>query len=195
MKLVDILARELKEWPGNDAFDYCLLSSENLTVLFKSWATPIEISSRPDDCLDLKVTRAQWQAAVDALKAVDQPWEGEGLPPVRAKVRIGNFPGNKWLENFQGREAMIIAHDVTKSGEASAVFKTFANNGYPRYHALAYEEGNFLPIRTAEQIAAEEREAGISALMCWASQSDHRGYNLFQPFWANLYDRGMRVPK
>lgn len=160
MKLVDILATELKEWPEGVE---CATQDPDKEIRFRPgirfdfYSTSLADDAGADFGEGAEVTRDQWQAAVYALKV----WNGEGLPPVGTKVRIGNFPGNKWLENFQGREAVIIAHDVTKSGEASAVFKAFADNGYPRYHALAYEEGNFLairPLKTAEQVALKEIE-------------------------------------
>lgn len=69
MKLVEILARELKDWPRTAAFSY---SSGTLarfaTIKGKTIADYMTISEEPEDHMIARVTRTEWQAAVDALK-------------------------------------------------------------------------------------------------------------------------------
>jgi len=79
-KKVDILARDLSEWPGDRVV--CMVQScvdleiygndKNNTVIWQSYIT--EDACQPNGLGGerQRVTRAQWQAAVDALKA-DSP--------------------------------------------------------------------------------------------------------------------------
>lgn len=69
MKLVDILARELKGWPETCTCGYCCQSDETTEVFFGHPAGNVFLSERADETEGVTVTRAQWQAAVDALKA------------------------------------------------------------------------------------------------------------------------------
>lgn len=68
MKLIDILARELKEWPEDceaieqDRHGSCLFKADGP-------ALATYVGNMAEDADTAKVTRAQWQAAVDALKA------------------------------------------------------------------------------------------------------------------------------
>lgn len=68
MKLLDILARELKAWPED-----CEAIEQDLrgTCLFKVGGHAIStyVPDIADDAETSKVTRAEWQAAVEALKA------------------------------------------------------------------------------------------------------------------------------
>ena len=71
MKLVDILARELKVWP-EDLPHAMLTQSERGSVNYVinnrlKWAMPTS-PELAEDWLTAIVTRAEWQAAVDALK-------------------------------------------------------------------------------------------------------------------------------
>lgn len=69
MKLVNILARELTVWPDNSSCDYCCQSDSTTEVFFGHPAGSVFLSERADETENVTVTRAQWQAAVDALKA------------------------------------------------------------------------------------------------------------------------------
>lgn len=92
-----------------------------------------------------------------------KPWSGpeDGLPPVGAKVLIGPADGCEWLENFEGREAEIIAHNVGRSGDPTAVFKCFDDDGFPIYHAMVDHPSNFRAIKHKE----DKRETAIRELM------------------------------
>jgi len=69
MKLVDILARELNDWPFEATHAY----SSGTLARFSDDLKTIEpynvLSQEPEDSGYAIVTRSQWQAAVDALKA------------------------------------------------------------------------------------------------------------------------------
>ncbi|MBX9404765.1 hypothetical protein K5E40_03630 [Pseudomonas baetica] len=72
MKLIDILARELKAWPEG----YSSLQQSFAGMVFhgaKDGILPIVRLSVSEDFRIASVTRAQWQAAVDALKSAEKP--------------------------------------------------------------------------------------------------------------------------
>lgn len=101
--------------------------------------------------------------SMDQIIARPKPWSGpeDGLPPIGTKVKIGAADGNEWLEHFEGREAEIIAHNVSRSGDPTAVFKTFDDDGFPIYHAMVDHPRNFLA--AVENVDA--RETAIRELM------------------------------
>lgn len=94
MKLVEILARELKEWPeGVRRIEQDSSGVSPLTLIERlpPKILPEKVSESAEDSETAIVTRAQWQAAVDALGIPKSPvdaveWNGEGLPPVRVQV-------------------------------------------------------------------------------------------------------------
>lgn len=92
MILKDILARELKAWPGNDLDS--VLQLKNGILLFsgpdnnKAYGS---VYGMADDYSAAKVTRAEWQAAVEALKA-----EQESAPAIDWSKQPKEFP--LWLE-------------------------------------------------------------------------------------------------
>lgn len=221
MKLVDILAQELKVWPsGCEIIDQ---DSDRACYADYSDRLVLSATSRADDFADGKVTRAEWQAAVEALKApaidwdngpadathydtgkdraasfmklerghwffwppaasapswqddggaeqfdrahyIVRPapdWTGEGLPPVGIDVEIHNKSGRGVVE---GAEGFI--------GTICKVLATFVNmNGYEMVSVedsagfcMCFRADMCGPVRTPEQIAAEEREKGITEM-------------------------------
>lgn len=149
MKLVEILARELKEWP--ESVKGITQGAIDGELYFDG---PEFIGSgiflRPSqDCISV-VTRAQWQEARDALnKPAVEEWNGEGLPPVGLPVEWYSDSNTGWQEivvlAYHGDDAWI----QPKGKESTIV----------------YNIANFRPIRTPEQIAAEEREKSIRELI------------------------------
>lgn len=77
-------------------------------------------------------------------------WDGEGLPPVGTVCEVRDD-----LENI--REAEIIAH-TKRGGAPVAVYQCGDEIG-------AYTASLFHPIRTPEQIAAEEREKAVENML------------------------------
>ena len=93
------------------------------------------------------------QPCLDLSRAIPRPapsWSGEGLPPVGV-VCEANFVG-EW-KRFEMRYY----------GEAYVVFKTAFEVQRARYDFDTCGV-KFRPIRTPEQIAAEEREAAIGVV-------------------------------
>lgn len=78
-------------------------------------------------------------------------WHGEGLPPVNCLCETFDVDANCWVR------VEIYAH-TELMGETYAC----AKNGTDMFYGLARE---FRPIKTAEQVAAEEREKAIADMM------------------------------
>lgn len=81
-------------------------------------------------------------------------WDGQGLPPVGAKFLTDR---NDFL-----REVTILCHGKTRT----FVFDHVSQEEI----CLVLKDRVFLPIRTPEQIAAEEREKAIEE-MCFAEET------------------------
>lgn len=67
MKLVQLLAKELKEWPVkegeyNKESDYCVQSDKTSQVFFCGSHREIFLSERADETSGVRVTRSEWQA-------------------------------------------------------------------------------------------------------------------------------------
>lgn len=169
MKLVDILARELKVWPDDEyhsigqACNGTLHKSPNWNVDC-GWTK--EAYTMADDWSRVFVYREEWQAAADALKAESAPaWVGLGLPPIGSDVEVFADYSHPSFDRFIGRQVHIVAHDVI-NGDPVAVFRMPVIDGDQQsdqdYHAMV--AGSFRQIRTPEQIAAEERDRSIGEM-------------------------------
>ena len=159
-KLIDILARELKVWPDR---------AESISQSFYGMTFYVPIGGRvhklnrneiSDDWRTAAVTHSEWQAAVDALNAPKVvEWDGVGLPPVgticevlwnesrmeylRTKVFGVNEHGQPIHRFDEGLKKYQYQADVLRTASGTQVFR---------------------PIRTAEQVAAEEREKAIKEI-------------------------------
>lgn len=201
MKLVDILARELKVWPEGyshivqDHDGRCWPATGHIEssriVYGKEWSTYsdgevefyLEIAS---DFGSAKVTRAEWQSAVDALNAPKvAEWDGAGLPPVGLDVEIKR--GNcTWIDG-----------DEWQIGKTATVMASFLNSRDIEMASVQFPGGRcecilarcLSPIRTAEQVAAEEREKAIKEMM---QHGVDAGDSTIEYSCAALYDAGYR---
>lgn len=150
MKLVDILARELKVWPEDcEAIEQDRRGSCLFKVNGPAISTYVEAIA--EDADTAKVTRAQWQAAVDALKADKVVEWHNGIPPVgtTCERRFPNVESSSW----QG--GIVLAH-----GSRKIFFRD--NCGDEWAHSI--DDVEFRPFRTPEQIAAEERQKDVMAI-------------------------------
>lgn len=179
MKLVDILARELKVWPPHLPSLWVVNGN---TIYGESGGFSHEMSGGwpiPEDHKTAVVTQGQWQAAVDALKSEVHPtesmalhhqevgritrqWNGDGLPPVGTVCEFAGGthcpedPFDKDLK--EGDEVTIIAH--FRDGESELAAFTFNPRNLSRGNACVEQgmHGCFRPIRTPEQIVADQYE-------------------------------------
>lgn len=170
MKLIDILARELKEWPAG-VESLSQLKGTGYIINGKGF------DGRAFDSMQLAdetriagaiVTRAQWQAAVDALKAdecehsygnekgcpecgeeFERRWNGEGIPPTgtdcEAKVKNSGAGWKTYKVLAVASEYLIASCDAEEI-------------------PIRHQYWDLRPIRTAEQIAAEKYESEAADL-------------------------------
>lgn len=173
MKLVDILVREFSKWP--EGFECLSQLKHNGSIIngkgfdgrVLAW---IEIAGDTFPA-GVIVTRAEWQAAVDALnfdkcehsygnkigcpecgelsapKVVE--WDGAGLPPAGStcQIRHSGWAAGSWETvdiKYISSEYLIIGH-----------------GDFKREQHFHMPDIQFRPILTAEQVAAEEREKAI----------------------------------
>ena len=185
MKLVDILAWELKVWPEGVL---AIEQDKRGTCLFRLDGEPIPnyVGSLADDAETAKVTRAEWQAAVDALNAPKVvEWDGVGLPPVGLDVEIKR--GNcTWIDG-----------DEWQIGKTATVMASFLNSRdiemasvqFPGGHCECILARCLSPIRTAEQVAAEERNKVIREMVAEVTEEPRARHFAFCEV---LYDAGYR---
>lgn len=92
-------------------------------------------------------------------------WSGEGMPPVGAVCEVQS-PGysHKRFDRFIGQQVTVVAHDVIDDDQV-AVFRLPVNGdeAEQEYHALVAK--CFRPVRTPEQIAAEERRQAVDKMV------------------------------
>ena len=152
MKLVDILARELNVWP--DACSSICQSFSDTRIFFGCGSQPIDMSIQASDHYDSVVTRAEWQAAVDALKVVE--WDGVGSPAPGSSIEYSI--GDAW---YPCEVRYVLNRDDCPGIALVAWCEHLGKDQYlsnDRHH-------KFRPIRTAEQVAAEEREVEDNEVM------------------------------
>lgn len=240
MKLVDILARDLPIWPVHAE---TISQSFGGMIFFVPVGLKVQEIHRlelADDWREAAVTRAQWQAAVDALQSnrsetvhiiqpkrltistiegglrsillgalergmpikadgveyavishnnyqfeleeivrcaavAAKPWNSEGLPPVGTVCEL-------WIRADEWAPCQVIAMDEQDGQPVSVV----------RYGGGYYAGTNkcLRPIRTPEQIAAEERQAFIfDAVLATDSETP---LEWRKAVFGELYDLGYR---
>lgn len=116
-------------------------------------------------------------------------WNGEGLPPVGIVCEFLRYDRDE--EEHTYSECKVLAHD----DDGSAVFRVTSGpciGSLVAKYAGDFDDGlpMFRPIRTAEQIAAEEREKALEAMF-----KIYRDAGEFRAGLSALYDAGCRLPK
>jgi hypothetical protein len=84
-----------------------------------------------------------------------KPWSGpeDGLPPVGSTVEVFECT-HDYTKRFNGQKVRILCHENDVAVFSAKNFE---------YHALVKDK--FRPIRTEEQLAAEQRETAIREIM------------------------------
>lgn len=122
------------------------------------------------------MSNVDWSKAPEGfpLRLHERPatlqWNGEGLPPVGAEC-----------EDDAGNQVVIVAHHVNG---VHAIFAESLDAGLLYYGAA----GEFRPIRTPEQLAAEARESAVAEMLGLFGGTNSRDRYLMQA----LYDAGYR---
>lgn len=143
MKLVDILARELKAWPEGFG-EYCI--STFVEGAWAAWfnerrpAKHIQggwtdvgrvewwLSEKPEDAEYAIVTREEWQAAVEALKAEQVAYSYENSDVNASFASLTEYPANAECKIIAPKEADQAAELKWPDG---AEFMGTTDKGYP----------------------------------------------------------------
>lgn len=190
-KLVDILARGLVHWPagvvtavqdldGEVKFDDSnekpqLTRDKSVWIRQGDGGDEVQLLETADDYTTAIVTRAEWQAARDALKgeAVAPAWDGRGHPPAGTVCTLKTTAGT------------ANTAEIMYSSSTALVW---------RWKGLADEFGSewqnveVTPIRTAEQIEAEKRRVAIAEMVA----GPLKGRISAMESAADLYEAGYR---
>lgn len=182
MKLIDILARKLKVWPeGLDCLSQ--LKGTGYIISGKGFDgrafNSLEIADETK-IAGAVVTRAEWQAAVEALAFMDKheiafgsepgitapsEWNGQYLPAVGMWLEAGFA-----FEDFKKwHKGVCIAVGECPEGREEFCVVRFGK----KIAMYTVDGGRMRPIRTAEQIADEERVAGIMEIERVAKTGEH----------------------
>lgn len=186
MKLIDLLVQELPKrggWPdGVDSIhqDYdgeiYAWTGSSPKLLFRTGI--IADNCRPyglDESIENMVTRNQYKS-VFALSQ-KQAWNGEGLPPVGAKVEFFINPKlgyrNYWIPDA-GTEMEVVAHKTTTDGNDVAVcYWDEDGAGMSR----CFVPKSLKPLRTE---AERKRDAAIEAMQREADEGNNWIYSEYE---------------
>lgn len=181
MKLIDLLVQELPKRGGWPDFAEVAVQDSDSQICFSShsgvytnkektdwyggdwgsgdWRNPF-IDILADDRHECIVTRKQYKAAL--AESQKPAWNGEGLPPVGAKVEFFINPKlgyrNDWIPDA-GTEMEIVAHKTTTDGNDVAVCY-WDEGGAGR--SCCFVPESLKPLRTE---AEKKRDAFINAVL------------------------------
>lgn len=132
-----------------------------------------------------------------ATSAIKRPWSGEGLPPVGVVCRIITNNSAWWkYSGLTDGEDVTVCHSFKNSKGYDMVVVEACNGA-----CLAVTVECVAPIRTPEQIAADEREAAIGEMVqaiylarCSLDCTPLSPADEAKCASAALYDAGFRKP-
>ncbi|MFV8040535.1 hypothetical protein ACNQ05_11475 [Enterobacter cloacae complex sp.6701062] len=104
------------------------------------------------------VTLKQYEAA---LAAIEQGWNGEGMPPIGSKVSFfynERYDYHKEIIPEHGQELEVVAHKTTTDGHDVAVCYWDKSGGGM---AVCLVPGSLLPIRSEADKKREEAETNL----------------------------------
>lgn len=142
-RLIDILARDLQVWP--EAFE---------VMHGYMWHSFSMAFYKNPDWINEKVTRAEWQAAVDALNAPKVvEWDKFGFPQAGVTCEFSSNDGYNWkpCRILYADDLSILTGELEGKADRRLLRKCDA-------------DVKFRPVRTAEQVAAENRENAAAEL-------------------------------
>ncbi len=125
-------------------------------------------------------------------KCIERPapkvveWDGVGLPPVGSVVDTDHK--NKELR------VKILAYGAHHGGESCVLAADMSHGREGKMFGWISDQCNFRPVRTAEQVAAEERESGIQAIQdAYTYTVGHSTHKILHSQATRLYDAGCRL--
>lgn len=121
-------------------------------------------------------------------------WSGDGLPPVGA---VCEFMWSSEAKPIEYKRIVVVGQD-----EGLCVFRWAEGPRKGEYQAVKpgmhYDDPLFRPLRTPEQIAAEERENAVKEMETVAAKAWREtptGMDMITEICSALYDAGFQVPK
>lgn len=201
MKLIDLLIQELPKRGGWPEGAECAVQDVDSQICFSShgdvyankcqtywyggdwgdgdWSNPF-IDAIADDRHECIVSRKQYESA---LAASQKPtWNGEGLPPVGAKVEffINTKFGyrNAWIPDA-GTEMEVVAHKTTTDGNNVAVCY-WDERGAGR--SCCFVPESLKPARTESERKRDEAIKGMASVI------DYRNGCSSNPLAGWIYD-------
>jgi hypothetical protein len=217
MKLVDILARELEFWPDNNleetAASFIAQDSDGMIVTLdpeetasasqfnqtdwsrSHWTGGDLVFEVAEDHRAAIITRTQWQAAVDAMKAESPTLH---LQEVGRITRVPSWSGLK-----DDLPSAGVVCEVLNSGLHNPVWEKciilFCGKHRVLYDSEScsercghIEDLEFRPIRTPEQIAADDRQKGIEELGNFLAATSNTPTPYLWEAAQKIYDAGYR---
>lgn len=160
------------------------------------------------DCYCPSWIDARWQGISDSLPdyatPIESAWTGEGEPPVGTVCEFNGgapCPDDPWHPDLQeGDQVTIIAYFNDSVGRIAAFTFKARNENIAAIQVEQARPGAFRPIRTPEQIAAEERDAALNQMV--RSIKDHPNkypsvshldqLKIQEDACIDLYDAGLR---
>jgi hypothetical protein len=201
MKLVDILAREMKAWPEECRWIEFDGANGCYADMGQDYITLITDCSECTERTGAAVHKDEWQSVVDSLKVREgvadadagnlislddvkakwtRTWTGEGLPPVGAVCEWRDKYGGAWIETkimyLSKHTALLLYRGDDECPDCEAAFSP--------------DDCEFRPIRTPEQIAAEIRSKAVDDMIAALGMDNVRTSEYIR--CGLLYDAGYR---
>lgn len=146
MRLVELLARELDEWPEGAKR---ASQDKDKEIRFDTSWNDFYVETLADDAGSgfgdgVVVTRQEWAAARAKMEEKTE-WSGEGLPPVGTVCEAWHNGSAQGVVEVRYAGDCMVLWNVKHEHEQCSVAKNYW----------------FRPVRTPEQIAAQERERAL----------------------------------
>ena len=187
MKLVQLLAKELKEWPVkegeyNKESDYCVQSDETSQVFFCGNHGKIFLSERADKTAGVSVSRGEWQSEREKMNKPKWIRHRGGKCPVKAGTKVvtryrdgmvsdwcmtrDQDTSEEWLSavwSHSGGETDIMAYYVeeTKDQEIEEVIPKHMAFGYASKEEMVSQIGEECPFA---QVASVAKDTNLGTL-------------------------------
>lgn len=193
MKLIDLLAQELPKrggWPQNvthigQDYDRELMFYGRGDVSTGIFLDELAADHRKRGETAARITQEQYESALTASQKPSQKpsWNGEGLPPVGAKVEFFINPrlgySNDWIPDA-GTEMEVVAHKTTTDGNDVAVcYWGECGAGMSR----CFVPESLKPLRTE---AERKRDAAIEAMQREADEGDNWIYSEYEIIYDSI---------
>ena len=167
MKLVQLLAKELKEWPVkegeyNKETDHCVQSDKTSQVFFCGSHGEIFLSERADETAGVRVTRSEWQAEREKMNKPKWIRHRGGKCPVADDVKV-LYRMRSGTITSRGEPSSILSWDHSKSGADIMAYRVIEETKDQEIEEV--KKTNFGTITYKLEIDATEATKEIDSLV------------------------------